>query len=61
MQLIENGKDIQDKNPKFSNSKAFGEAIAETPVSLILMVMFILSYWFVGGLCGYHTYLVSTN
>ncbi|KAF4757978.1 Palmitoyltransferase zdhhc14, partial [Perkinsus olseni] len=42
------------------NDQGFGNAIADSPVTLIILIYCGLFMWFILGLTGYHTYLLLT-
>lgn len=43
------------------NNWSFGDAIADQPASLAIMIYAFLAIWFIGGLSGLHCFLCSSN
>lgn len=43
------------------NNWSFGDAIADQPASLAIMIYAFLAIWFIGGLTGLHCFLCSSN
>jgi palmitoyltransferase ZDHHC9/14/18 len=39
----------------------WGQTIGDTIPAIVIMAYTFLLFWFVGGLSGFHAYLVATN
>ncbi|ESQ46850.1 hypothetical protein EUTSA_v10027785mg [Eutrema salsugineum] len=46
---------------KESENVTIWKAMLKTPASIALIIYTFISMWFVGGLTGFHLYLISTN
>lgn len=57
IRLLMNGRD----RPPPSASRSLWQALSSAPVSAALLAFVFVAVWFVGGLTGFHTYLMARN